>query len=260
MPAFMSLSTGAEAAYGQPFAFTTGNDTGGKGTKQKSGNQKKKAKKANAAKKRKEQAETNTNHTVDPAMAAKIAGAVAAVLTAQPHQQSSKKKQKNTRMHLSVENLQLFQAAKKEYLDQLVDITSDTGVRTFADYQQQKAQAFQTMMTEKIQVLELQSTITYKESPTSKNALKMQEKLGRLRKDNETLHMSKHTVNNEAFPEFKVIMHAYYTAELAASAMKGKERRDALKTAKETKSASLKEWAKTLKTPDTISALPPVSP
>ena len=55
MPSFMSksLSTGAEAAYGQPFAFTTGIDTGGKGTKQKSGKQKKKNKKAKKAKKAK---------------------------------------------------------------------------------------------------------------------------------------------------------------------------------------------------------------
>jgi hypothetical protein len=243
-PSFMSksLSTGSEAAYGQPFAFTTGpkyaNNTP---SNQKQKNRAKTQRQKKQAKERKEKAETKTNHTVDPAMAAKIAGAVAAVLTTQPYQQSSKKKKKITRMHLSVENLQAFQAAKKDYLDQLVDITSDTGTTTHADYQQQKAQAFQTMMTEKIRILKLQSTITYKtlQSPKngetlkpSANASKMQKKLARLEKDNETLHMSKHTVDAEAFPEFKMIMHAYYTAELAASAMKGKERRDALKTAK----------------------------
>jgi hypothetical protein len=207
------------------------------------------AKAAKKSKERKDQAETKEQE--------------------QPHQQSSNKKKENTRMTLSVENLQLFQAAKKEYLDQLVDITSDTGTTTHADYEQQKAQAFQTMMTEKIRILKLQSTITYKtlQSPKngetlkpSANASKMQKKLDRLEKDNATLYMSKHTVNNEAFPEFKMIMHAYYTAKLAASAMKGKERRDALKTAKDTKSASLKEWAKTLKTPAAISDAPPASP
>ena len=115
------------------------------------------------------------------------------------------------------------------------------------------------MMTKKIKVLKDQADITYKMSESqdpSKKAIKMQKKLARLVKDNETLHMSKHTVDAEDFPEFKMIMHAYYTAELAASAMKGKERKDALKTAKDTKSASLKEWAKTLKTPAAISDAP----
>jgi hypothetical protein len=266
-----SLSTGAEAAYGQPLAFTTGGNGKGKGTtanplsEQKKNARKKKAKKANAAnaaKKRKEQkekAETETTHTVDPAMAAKIAGAVAAVLITKQHPQSSKKKKKNTRMNLSVENLQAFQAAKNKYLDQLVDITTASCTTTHADYQQQKAKAFQTMMNEKIRVLRLQLTITYKtlqeaengESPKpSASASKMQKKIDRLVKDNVNLHMSKHTVDDRAFPEFKMIMHAYYTAELAASAMKDKERRDALKTAKDTKSASLKEWAKTQEVQD----------
>ena len=125
------------------------------------------------------------------------------------------------------------------------------------------------MMTEKIRILKLQSTITYttlkpaengESQKPSANASKMQKKLDRLEKYNENLHMSKHTVDAETFPEFKMIMHAYYTAELAASAMTGKERRDALKIAKDTKSASLKDWAKTLKTPDAISDAPPASP
>jgi hypothetical protein len=164
-------------------------------------------------------------------------------------------------MTLSAENLQAFRAANEQHLNTLVKITNDS--QTYEEYQNQKAQAFQTMMKEKILILKLQSTIKYKtiQSPKpSPKALKMLEKLDRLEKNNATLHMSKHTVNNEAFPEFKVIMHAYYTAELAASVMKGKERRDALKTAKETKSTSLKAWANTLKPPAAISDAPPASP
>lgn len=52
MPSFMSkhISTGAEAAYGQPFAFTTGDKTAA-GTTPKSGKERKKNKKKNRAKK-----------------------------------------------------------------------------------------------------------------------------------------------------------------------------------------------------------------
>lgn len=58
MPSFMSkhISTGAEAAYGQPFAFTTGDKTAA-GTTPKSGKEKKKKKKSNKSNKPKAAAE-----------------------------------------------------------------------------------------------------------------------------------------------------------------------------------------------------------
>ena len=122
---------------------------------------------------------------------------------------SSKKKDK--RLKLDPENLLVFRTAQKDYLEQLVDITSDAGVRadTYSDYQEQKATAFQAMMTTKIETLEKQAKVTYKtyesEKP-SKEAEKMRKKIAHLTKDNEKLHMSKKGLDDKNYSGFKNII------------------------------------------------------
>jgi len=274
MPSFMSknLSTGAEAAYGQPFAFTTGPKFGNNTpkTQQQRRQAKQKTKQARRAtanenkqnnprpspKPRKKQHNTETLDKTDIVQIA-VAAAVGAMekintnhLTTSAH--SSKKK--DMRLKLDQKNLLAFRTAKKHYLEQLVDITSDMGVRaaTYAEYQEQKATEFQAMMTTKIETLEKQARVSYKtydNDKPSKAAEKMQKKIAHLKKDNDKLHKSKKELDDEDdYAEFKKIMHAYYEAELDAFDMTGKAKKDKLKEATKTKSSALKAWAKVHKT------------
>ena len=169
-------------------------------------------------------------------------------LTTSAH--SSKKK--DMRLKLNPENLLEFQQAKKKYLEDLKYITSEVGCSTYDDYKNEKAQAYQLMMTTKIETLEKQARVSYKtyenEKP-SKAAEKMRNKIAHLKKDNDKLHMSKKELDDEDdYAEFKKIMHAYYEAELDAFDMTGNAKKDKLKEATKTKSSALKAWAKVHKT------------
>ena len=271
MPSFMSknLSTGAEAAYGQPFAFTTGaggktaaGNTPSNGKKKKQAKQKKNQnKRINANARKEENRKKHNTETLDKTDIVKIVAATVGAMEKininhlTTSARSSKKK--DMRLKLDKENLLAFRTAKKNYLEQLVDITSDIGVgaATYAQYQKQKATAFQAMMTTKIETLEKQARVSYKtydhEKP-SKAAEKMRNKIAHLKKDNDKLHMSKKELDDEDdYAEFKKIMHAYYEAELDAFDMTGKAKKDKLKEATKTKSSALKAWAKVHKTDET---------
>jgi hypothetical protein len=258
MPSFMSknLSTGVEAAYGQPFAFTTRPKFGN--------NTPKNQRQRNPAKQPRNQKErTNANEKKqNNPRAAQIAEIVVAVTDAMEKKHtkhvttsahSSKKKDK--RLKLDPENLLAFRTAKKDYLTKLTQITSINGADTYADYQNAKAKAYQLMMTTKIETLEKQAQVTYKtyesEKP-SKAAEKMRKKIAHLTKDNNKLHMSKKGLDDEDdYAKFKNIMHAYYEAELDACDMSGKDKRVKPKEAKKAKSAALQTWDKTFKTDET---------
>ena len=156
------------------------------------------------------------------------------------------------RLKLDQENLLEFQQAKKKYLEDLKNITSEVGCSTYDDYKNEKAQAYQLMMTTKIETLEKQARVSYKtydNDKPSKAAEKMRNKIAHLKKDNDKLHMSKKELDDEDdYAEFKKIMHAYYEAELDAFDMTGKAKKDKLKEATKTKSSALKAWAKVHKT------------
>lgn len=263
LPSFMSknLSTGAEAAYGQQFAFTTG--AKGKTAAGNTPSNGKKKKKAKQKKTQKERIKANARKEDNP-RAKQIAEIVVAVADAMEKKHTKhlttsarSSKKKDMRLKLDQDNLLAFRTAKKNYLEQLVDITSDTGVRatTYAEYQEQKARSFQAMMTTKIQTLEKQARVSYKtyeNDKPSKAAEKMRNKIAHLKKDNDKLHMSKKELDDEDdYAEFKKIMHAYYEAELDAFDMTGKAKKDKLKEATKTKSSALKTWAKVHKTDET---------
>jgi len=250
MPSFMSknLSTGAEAAYGQPFAFTTGaKGRTAAGTTQTSGKEKKANKKKNKAKKA---ANTTQVAEITVAVIEAMKKRDAKHLTTSAH--STKKKDK--RLKLNAENLARFQAAKKNYLEQLVGITSTIN-STYDNYQDSKAKAYQSMMQKKIDILKSQASdtyTTYENAKPSAAANKTKKHIAHIEKDNAKLHISKKGLRDDLdFTEFNKIMHAYYTAELAAVEMKGKEKRDKLKEAKQAKSAALKDWAKAPATDET---------
>jgi len=102
------------------------------------------------------------------------------------------------------------------------------------------------MMETKIEVLTSQAQKrykTYNNDKPSAAAKKMKKHIAHIASDNEKLRTSKKGLGSSDFAKFKNIMHAYYEAELAAVDMPGKEKRDKLKNAKQTKSAALKDWA-----------------